>query len=98
MKKSFVFMMITAVLLCFVLASCGTTDDGRGTTVPTTDLNGLPSETYDNGETRDDIFDTTEESGTFMESLSEVISEGMSDSSFLDPQNGIVSDTQEAME
>lgn len=97
MKKNFVFLMITAVLLCFVLASCGTTDDGRVTTDTTTDLNGVP-ETYYNDETRDDIFDTTREDGTFMESLSEVVSEGMSDSSFLDPQNGIVSDTQQAMD
>lgn len=96
MKKNFVFLMITAVLLCFVLASCGTTDDGRGTSIPTTDLTDVP-ESYYNDETRDDIFDTTREDGTFLESLSEVVSEGMSDSSFLDPQNGIVSDTQQAM-
>ncbi len=95
MKKSYVFLMITAVLLCFVLASCGMTDDGRNT--PTTDPNTVPTESFYNNETDGDITLPTE-GGTFMESLSEVVSEGMSDSSFLDPQNGIVSDTQEAID
>ena len=87
--------MITAVLLCFVLASCGTTDDGRN--MLTTDPDDVPTESFYNNETDGDITLPTE-GGTFMESLSEVVSEGMSDSSFLDPQNGIVSDTQEAMD
>lgn len=97
MKKNFVFLMITAVLLCFVLASCGMDNNGGNTGTSST-TNDDRTETYYNDETRDDIFDTTREDGTFMESLSEVISEGMSDNSILDPQNGIVSDTQEAMD
>ena len=93
MKKNFVFLMITAVLLCFVLASCGMDNNGGNTGTSST-LNGELNETLYNNE----IFDETREDGTFMESLSEVVSEGISDSSFLDPQNGIVSDTQSALD
>ena len=97
MKKNFVFLMITAVLLCFVFASCGMDNNGGNMGTSST-LNGEQNETLYNNETRDDIFDETREDGTFMESLSEVVSEGISDSSFLDPQNGIVSDTQSALD
>ena len=87
MKKTAIVLAVVAVLLCVVLAGCGgnadngTTSSGAGVNITTTTGNGF--------------MDTTprEEGNTISEFFSEAASD-MGDGSFLDPQNGIISDTQ----
>ena len=87
MKKTAIVLAVVAVLLCVVLAGCGgnadngTTSSGAGVNNTTTTGNGF--------------MDTTprEEGNTISEFFSEAASD-MGDGSFLDPQNGIISDTQ----
>lgn len=93
MKKGAI-LLLAAVLLCTALTACGTTQNGgtSGTSSTTNNAAGQATSTTGsdmmNGTPRDE-----------MNTVSEWFSEGMSDlgdSSFLDPQNGIISDTQAA--
>ncbi|MBQ7543290.1 MAG: hypothetical protein IJT44_13470 [Clostridia bacterium] len=88
--KKVLLLCMAALLLCAVLTACGTDGVKDGTTATTT------TTTRDDGTTT-----TTERRMDDMlrdngETVSEMISENFSelhDRSFLDPQNGIVSDT-----
>ena len=89
MKKGAI-LAVAVLLLCAVLAACGMngTDDRSTTTTTRQDTDAMTSTT----ERRMD--DVIRDNG---ETVSEMFSEGFSelrDSSFLDPQNGIISDTQ----
>ncbi len=88
MKKGAIFVMV-ALLLCAVLASCGM-DDAKDRTTTTTTTRDAGTTTTTERRMDDVIRDNGE-------TVSEMFSEGFSemrDSSFLDPQNGIISDTQ----
>lgn len=84
MKKTAILLAVAAILLCVVLAGCGTAENGNTT-----------SSTNGTSTTGNGFMDTTpsEELNTVSEFFSEVASD-MGDGSFLDPQNGIISDTQ----
>lgn len=88
MKKTAIVLAVVAVLLCVVLAGCGGNAD-NGTTSSGAGINNNTT-TTGNG-----FMDTTprEEGNTISEFFSEAASD-MGDGSFLDPQNGIISDTQ----
>ena len=86
MKKG-VILVAVVLVLCVVLAACGM-DDAKDRTTTTIRDAGTTTTT----ERRVD--DMIRDNG---ETVSEMFSEGFSelrDSSFLDPQNGIISDTQ----
>lgn len=89
MKKGIV--LIAAVLvLCAVLAACGMDDTRDRTSTTTTTVRDAGTTTTTERRMDDMIRDNGE-------TVSEMFSEGFSelrDSSFLDPQNGIISDTQ----
>lgn len=88
MKKGAI-LAVFVLLLCAVLVSCGM-DEAKDRTTTTTTMR--DAGTTSTTERRVD--DMLREDG---ETVSEMFSEGVSelrDSSFLDPQNGIVSDTQ----
>ena len=88
MKKG-VILAAVIVVLCAVLAACGM-DDAKDRTTTTTTIRDAGTTTTTERRVDDMIRDNGE-------TVSEMFSEGFSelrDSSFLDPQNGIVSDTQ----
>ena len=89
MKKGAIIFAVV-LLVCAMLASCGMDDNTRDKTSTTT--TGRTAGTTTTTERRAD--DMLRDNG---ETVSEMISEGFSelrDSSFLDPENGIISDTQ----
>ncbi len=89
MKKS-VIWIAAVLLLCAVLASCGMDDAKDRSTTTTTTVRDADTTTTTERRMDDVIRDNGE-------TVSEMVSEGFSemrDSGFLDPQNGIVSDTQ----
>lgn len=78
-----------ALLLCICLTACGTGDGTDGTAVNTTDR-----ETEATLTTERPWEEMMRDNG---ETVSEMVSEdfsAMREESFLDPQNGIISDTQ----
>ena len=82
---------LAIVLLCGVLTACGMKDDRSTTTTSTT------TNRADNTDRVTDNNSFSEMMRNDAETVSEMFSEGASelrDSSFLDPQNGIISDTQ----
>ena len=88
MKKGAILAMVV-LLLSAVLTACGMKDERDGTTTTTTIRD---ADTTTTTERRMD--DMIREDG---ETVSEMFSEGFSemrDSGFLDPDNGIISDTQ----
>ena len=88
MKKG-VILAAVILVLCAVLAACGM-DDAKDRTTTTTTIRDAGTTTTTERRVDDMIRDNGE-------TVSEMFSEGFSelrDSSFLDPQNGIVSDTQ----
>ena len=94
MNKRTILPAALALLLCILLVSCGM-DDGKGrTTTTTTRTAGTTTTTTTTTTTRSEMDDVIRDNG---ESVSEMFSEGFSamrDDSILDPQNGIISDTQ----
>ena len=94
MKKVFI-TIVAILLLCGVLAACGVMDrTDKSTTTTTRGTTELRTEQPDYRETERDMGDQMRENA---ETLSEMFSEGASelrDSSFLDPDNGRISDTQ----
>ena len=91
MKKGAILVAFV-LLLCVVLASCGMDDTQNRTSTTTTTTTTRDTGTTTTTERRMD--DVIRDNG---ETVSEMFSEGFSemrDSSFLDPQNGIISDTQ----
>ena len=89
MKKS-VFLAAAVLVLCVVLAACGMDNSTQDRSTTTTTVRDAGTTTT----TERRVDDMIREDG---ETVSEMFSEGFSelrDSSFLDPQNGIVSDTQ----
>ena len=90
-KRTILCAALAIVLLCGIFTACGMKDD-RNTTTTSTTANRLDDT---NRETDNNSFsEMMRDNG---ETLSEMFSEGASelrDSSFLDPQNGIISDTQ----
>lgn len=88
MKKG-VILAAVILVLCAVLAACGM-DDAKDRTTTTTTIRDAGTTTTTERRVDDMIRDNGE-------TVSEMFSEGFSelrDSSFLDPQNGIISDTQ----
>ncbi len=93
MKKGTI-LILTTLLLCGALAACGTMGkDDRSTTSTTRGTTELREQ--------QDVQTTDRDMGELMrenaETVSEMFSEGASelrDSSFLDPRNGMISDTQ----
>ena len=88
MKKGAILVAVVLVL-CAVLTACGMNDAKDRTTTTTTIRDAGTTST-----TERRMDDVIRDNG---ETVSEMFSEGFSemrDSSFLDPQNGIVSDTQ----
>ena len=88
MKKGTI-LFLASLLLCAVLTACGMGGAGDSTTTTT---NRQDAGTTTTTERRMD--DVIRDNG---ETVSEMVSEGFSemrDSSFLDPENGIISDTQ----
>ena len=90
MKKSVIVLTAVAVLFCVALAGCGGTDDNRNTSTSTETVRA----TDDNG--GNGFMDTTprEEMSTVSEFFSEAANDIVDNDSFLDPQNGMISDTQ----
>ena len=95
MKKSTILPAVLALLLSLLLASCGTDDGRRNTTRTTTTARGAgTTTTTTTTTTRRQMDDVIRDNG---ETVSEMFSEGFSamrEDSILDPQNGIISDTQ----
>lgn len=88
MKKG-IFLAAAVLVLCMILAACGMDGTQERTTTTTTVRDAGTTTT-----TERRLDDMIRDNG---ETVSEMFSEGVSelrDSSFLDPQNGIVSDTQ----
>jgi hypothetical protein len=93
MKKRTILPAVLALLLSLLLASCGTDDGRRNTTRTTTTTRGAGTTTTTTT-TRRQMDDVIRDNG---ETVSEMFSEGFSamrEDSILDPQNGIISDTQ----
>ena len=95
MKKSTILPAVLALLMSLLLASCGTDDGRRNTTRTTTTARGAgTTTTTTTTTTRRQMDDVIRDNG---ETVSEMFSEGFSamrEDSILDPQNGIISDTQ----
>ena len=95
MKKRTILPAVLALLLSLLLASCGTDDGRRNTTRTTTTARGAgTTTTTTTTTTRRQMDDVIRDNG---ETVSEMFSEGFSamrEDSILDPQNGIISDTQ----
>ena len=88
--RTIICAALAIVLMCGLFAACDMKDD-RGTTTSTT-----LRRTDDTSRTTDDN-SFSEMMRNDAETFSEMFSEGASelrDSSFLDPQNGMISDTQ----
>ncbi len=88
MKKGAI-LAVVLLLLCAVFAACGM-DDAKDRSTTTTTIRDAGTTTTTERRMDDMIRDNGE-------TVSEMVSEGFSelrDSSFLDPQNGIISDTQ----
>lgn len=93
-KRTILCAALAVVVLCGVLAACGMKDD-RGTTGTTTTTTTVNRAVED--ATRREENNFSEMMSDNAETVSEMFSEGASelrDSSFLDPQNGVISDTQ----
>ena len=93
MKKGTILPAVLALLLCLLLASCGM-DDGRRDTTRTTTTTRAAGTTTTTTTTRREMDDVIRDDG---ETVSEMFSEGFSamrEDGILDPQNGIISDTQ----
>ena len=95
MKKRTILPAVLALLLSLLLASCGTDDGRRNTTRTTTTTRGAgTTTTTTTTTTRRQMDEVIRDNG---ETVSEMFSEGFSamrEDSILDPQNGIISDTQ----
>ena len=90
-KRTILCAALAIVLLCGVLTACGMKDDRSTTTTSTT------TNRVDDTDRVTDNNSFSEMMRNDAETVSEMFSEGASelrDSSFLDPQNGIISDTQ----
>ena len=90
-KRTILCAALAIVLLCGILTACGMKNDRNTTTTSTTDnrINDTERATDNNS--------FSEMMHNDAETVSEMFSEGASelrDGSFLDPQNGIISDTQ----
>lgn len=88
MKKGFI-VCLCLLLLCAVLAACGM--DGKNGTTTSTTTNRDTGTTSTTERRMDDVI--RENAQTMSEMFSDGVSE-LRDSSFLDPQNGVISDTQ----
>ena len=89
MKKGAIWIAAVLVLCAVALAACGMDDARNGTTTTSTVRDANTTST-----TERRMDDMIREDG---ETVSEMFSEGVSemrDSGFLDPDNGIISDTQ----
>ena len=90
MKKGAIFAVIVLLVCAVALAACGMDDAKNGTTTTTTTMRGADTTTTTERRMDDVIRDDGE---TVSEMFSEGFSE-MQDNGFLDPDNGIISDTQ----
>ena len=89
-KRTILCAAFAMILLCGILTGCGMKDDRSSTTTSTT------NNRIDDTDRATDNNSFSEMMHNDAETVSEMFSEGASelrDSSFLDPQNGIISDT-----